>query len=189
MKKLFVFFLLLNFSLRAEDLAYFQKFFDETKDFTHDPEYPESVLVNSRNDLWQVIEDGEGRAQGVLLIFSLKEEGKYSFYKVDMVHKWENNRRFVKLGPCKAYNGKWEHREGKLFLDKHIALKAAYEDGQNLMTPEFLDLALPSHLSNLKILIAKNGFDSFGNSLAQSDFQCVGFVLPFWIPIPEKRPW
>ncbi len=188
MKRIIFLIFFISFNLYAEELAYFQKFFDETKDFTHDPDYPETVLVNAKNDLWQVVQDGE-HAQGVLFVFSLKEEGKYSFYKVDVVHKWENNRRFVKLGPCKAFNGKWEHRDGKLFLDKHIALKAAYEDGQNLLSPEFLNLSLPSHLANLKILIAKNGFDSFGNSLAKNDFQCVGFVLPFWIPIPEKRPW
>lgn len=192
MKKLLLTFLFLMVSLplSAESFSYYEAFFDKVRDVTHDPDFPQEEHVTAKNDLYQVVMTGDDTALGLILSFSLKSDGKYSFWLLNIKHRWNNGQRQIKIGKCQAFNGSWQYREGSLFLGEDLKLDAAYRDGMNLLTPTFLKAVKPAGTESLEILINSGDIDTIGGfGPSNDDFKCGGFQIPFWIPIPNERPW
>lgn len=189
-------FLLLALSLSsqvvlAEPFSYYEAFFDRVRDVTHDPDFPETEFASAKNDLYQVVMTSETTAVGLILAFSLKPEGRYSFWLLRVDHRWKDGtRRQIKIGKCQAFNGRWEYRDGSLYLGNDLKLDAIYRDGMNLLTPTFLDARPPAGSEGIEILINSGDIDTVGGfGPGNDDFKCGGFTLPFWLPIPNERPW
>jgi hypothetical protein len=187
---LILIFALFSWSLKAEPISYFEQFFDRVVDITHDPDFPQREIRSAKNDLYQVVMTGDDTAVGLILTFSLKPEGKFSFYLLPMQHRWKEGQRQFKLGRCQAYNGDWEYREGALYLGDLIKLEPIFRDGLNLLSATFLNLSRPVGTEDLEVLINNGEIDSMGGFGPHDDeFRCGLFTLPFWIPIPNSRPW
>lgn len=182
--------LIFSFNLQAEPLSYYESFFDRVRDVTHDPDFPQTEHATAKNDLYQVAMTGEDSAVGLILSFSLKADGRYSIWLLDVQHRWRNSQREIKIGKCQAFNGHWEYREGSLYLGEDMKLDAAYRDGLNLLTPTFIKAKRPHGTESIEILINTGDIDTIGGFGPTNDqFNCGGFTLPFWLPIPNERPW
>jgi hypothetical protein len=178
-------------AVKAESLAYFKAFFDREEEITHDPEYPEYEYVNPKNDIYQMKKTGANTGIGLAINLSLSESGKYAFWLLKIDHRWKNNSREIRFGKCKAYNGKWHYKEGKLFLGNDVVLEAAYVDGLNMMKATFLDAKRPQGTEGLDIFLNDGSIDTLLGLQPNADdgYRCGGFSLPFWLPIPGERPW
>jgi|GEM_PF-3300452 len=188
-----VFLSLVTFCASSEPLSYYKQFFDRTNNVTHDPDFPEYEFVSAKNDLYQVAKTGPDNAVGAVLSFSLRENGTYSFWLLTIPHRWKNEQRQIRITKCQAFNGHWEHREGKLFLGEDLILEPTFLDGQNLLKPTFVKTKRPAGTENINITINDGSIDTIGGVAPDSPnngiFKCGGFSLPFWIPIPNERPW
>lgn len=191
MKKLvFLASLLLSLSVSAASFSYFEQFFDRINDVTHDPDFPEMEFQTAKNDLFQVVMTSETTAIGIILSFSLKPDGRFSFWMLPTQHRWKNGQRELKVGKCSAHNGRWDYRDGALYLDDLMRLEATFRDGINLLEPHFLRLSRPPGTEEIEILINNGVIDTIGGfGPNNDDFECRGFSLPFWFPIPNSRPW
>lgn len=182
---------LLSFTIKAEPLSYFEQFFDRMIDVTHDPDFPEQEFQSAKNDLYQVVMTSETTATGIILSFSLKPDGRFSFWMLPTQHRWKDGERQFKVGRCSAENGRWEYRDGSLYLGDLMRLIPTFRDGLNLLEPEFLSLQRPAGTEGIEILINNGVIDTIGGfgPTSDQDFHCRGFNLPFWFPIPNSRPW
>lgn len=177
-------------SVHAEPFSYYEDFFDRVRDVTHDPDFPETEHATAKNDLYQVVMTSDSTAVGLILSFSLKEDGRYSFWLLKVDHRWKNGKRQIKIGKCQAFNGKWNYQDGSLYLGEDLKLDAIYRDGLNLLTPTFLKAKQPAGSEGIEILINSGDIDTIGGfGPGNDDFKCGGFQLPFWLPIPNERPW
>lgn len=185
------FFLGTSLSLRAESFEYFKSFFDREDEITHDPEYPEFEYVNAKNDIYQMIETGPSTGVGLAINLSLKESGNYAFWLLKIDHRWKKNKREIRFGRCKAFNGKWEYKDGKLMLGKDVVLEAAYVDGLNMMKATFIEAKKPSGTEKLEVFLNDGSIDTLLGMQPNADdgYRCGRFSLPFWLPIPGQRPW
>jgi hypothetical protein len=187
---IFLLFCFFSISASAAPLSYFEQFFDRINDITHDPDFPETELQTAKNDLYQVVMTSDTTANGIILSFSLKPDGRFSFWMLPTQHRWKNGQREFKIGKCSAHNGRWDYREGALYLDNLMRLEATFRDGLNLLEPHFLTLVRPSGTEDIEILINNGAIDTIGGfGPNDEDFGCRGFSLPFWFPIPNSRPW
>ena len=178
-------------SLNAEPFGYFEGFFDREVEITHDPEFPEYEYVNPKNDLYQFKRTGSNTGIGLAINMSLKESGRYSFWLLKIDHRFKNGGRQIRFGKCKAYNGKWEYKEGKLYLGNDLILEAAYVDGLNMMKATFVDAQAPAGTEDIETFLNNGEIDTLMGLQPNADdgFACGGFSLPFWLPIPAERPW
>jgi len=180
-------------SVSAEPLSYYEQFFDRVNDVTHDPDFPQEEFVHAKNDLYQVVMTGDDSALGLILSFSLKPEGNYSFWMLSVKHRWKNGQRQIKIGRCEAFNGRWKFSEGKLILGNDLILEATFRDGQNLMKPIFNEVKRPVGTEAIELSINDGSIDTIGGvgpgSSSNGEFRCGGFQIPFWLPIPNERPW
>jgi hypothetical protein len=195
MKNLLVF--LLTFicliPLKAEPLSYYEQFFDRVNDVTHDPDFPQLESVHAKNDLYQVVMTGDDSALGLILSFSLKPSGQYSFWMLPVKHRWKNGQRQIRIGKCEAFNGDWQFKDGRLVLGNDLILEATFADGQNLLRPTFVNAKRPAGTEAIELTINDGSIDTIGgvgpDSPTNGQFRCGGFQIPFWIPIPNVRPW
>ncbi len=188
---LFLCLLLSSFTVFAEPLSYYEAFFDRENDITHDPEFPQTELLTAKSDIYQVEMTSETTGVALILSFSLTANGQYSFWLLKVDHRWRNNSRSIRFGKCSAYNGKWEYKDGKLFLGNDLILEAAYLYGTNMMLATFVDAKRPQGTENLEVFINDGSIDTIGvgPSADNGGFDCRGFSIPFWLPIPQQRPW
>ncbi len=182
---------LLSTSLCAEPFGYYQSFFDREVEITHDPEFPEFEYVNPKNDLYQFKKTGENSGVGLAINLSLKESGNYAFWLMKIDHRWKNGARSIRFGKCHAYNGKWEYKDGKLYLGNDLILEAAFVDGLNMMKASFVDARRPRGTEDIETFLNNGEIDTLLGLQPNADdgFSCGGFSLPFWLPIPSERPW
>lgn len=178
-------------SAQAESLDYYKAFFDREEEITHDPEFPEFEYVNPKNDIYQMKKTGTSTGVGLAINLSLKESGNYAFWLLKIDHRWRGNSREIRFGKCKAYNGKWEYKEGKLFLGNDVVLEAAYVDGYNMMKATFVDAKRPAGTEDIEVFLNDGAIDTLLGLQPNADdgYRCGGFSLPFWLPIPGERPW
>ncbi len=178
-------------SLKAEPFGYFKSFFDREVEITHDPEFPEYEYVNAKNDIYQMLKKGPNTGIGLALNMSLKESGRYAFWLHKIDHRWKNGARQIRFGKCRAYNGNWEYKEGKLFLGNDLILEAAYIDGMNALKATFVEAQKPAGTESIETTLNDGSIDTLMGLQPNADdgFRCGGFSLPFWLPIPSERPW
>lgn len=185
---LLLIFIFSSLSLSSEPLSYYQQFFSKTVDLTHDPDFPVSGKAYAVADPYDVVMTGTNKAVGVFLSFNLREDGRYSFWYFPVKHRWKNGGRQIKLGKCHAFNGRWEHKDGSLYLGKQMKLDPIFKEGRNLLTPTFLKLSPPREARNLTLYIERTADNDFGVDITkEGDFDCKGFFFPFWLPIPNER--
>lgn len=179
---------------KAEDLEYFRQFFYEVIDVRHDPDFPEYSTIMAGNDFWQTIKTSETTAYGVLNSIKLTEDGKFTLLWAPVLHKWENAQRLMQIQGCQSAEGQWSYRDGSIYIGKYLRLDAHYENGQNLLKAKILDWQLPPEAKGLEFIYAKTdkyvfsepteGIPSSGTGVG-----CWPYPIPFWIPLPEHRPW